>query len=110
MKTLSGRMPRRERLRVRLTAEEADRIGQLAAADGFTVSDFVRRTLLRARGRESRVGRRSLASDRAELVRELNAIGTHLQRLAAIAQTNETVPRDELEICLAQIGAAIGAA
>ncbi|HEY1655272.1 MAG TPA: hypothetical protein VGF86_09180 [Candidatus Tumulicola sp.] len=110
MKTLSERMPRRERLRVRLTAEEADRIEELAAADGFTVSDFVRMTLLRTRGRESRVGRRSLASDRAEVVRELNAVGMHLQRLAEIAQTNETVSRDQLEVCLAQIRAAIGAA
>ena len=110
MKTSSERMPRRERLRVRLTAEEADRIEQLAAADGFTVSDFVRRTLLRTRGRESRVGRRSLASERAELVRELNAIGMHLQWLVEITQANETVPRDELEMCLAQIRAAIGAA
>lgn len=110
MKTSSERMPRRERLRVRLTAEEADRIEELAAADGFTVSDFVRMTLLRTRGRESRVGRRSLASDRAELVRELNAIGMHLRQLAEIAQTNETVPRDELQVCLAQVRAAIGAA
>ena len=110
MKTLSERMPRRERLRVRLTADEADRIEQLAAADGFTVSDFVRRSLLGTRGRERGVGRRALASERAEVVRELNAVGMHLRRLAEIAQTNETVPRDELEICLAQIGAAIGAA
>ena len=110
MKTLSERMPRRERLRVRLTAEEADRIEQLAAADGFTVSDFVRMTLLRTRGRESRVGRRALASERAELVRELNAIGMHLQRLAEIDQMNETVPKGELVVCLAQVRAAIGAA
>ena len=110
MKTSSERIPRRERLRVRLTAEEAGRIEQLAAADGFTVSDFVRMTLLRTRGRESRVGRRSLASDRAEVVRELNAIGMHLQRLMEIAQTNETLPRGELEVCLAQVRAAIGAA
>jgi hypothetical protein len=110
MKSFSEHMPRRERLRVRLTAEEADRIEELAAADGLTVSDFVRTTLLRTRGRESRVGRRSLASDRAELVRELNAIGMHLRRLAEIAQTNETVPRDDLEVCLAQVRAVIGAA
>ena len=110
MKTLSERMPRRERLRVRLTAEEAGQIEELAAADGFTVSDFVRMTLLRTRGRERGVGRRALASERAEVVRELNAVGMHLRRLAEIAQTNETVPGDELEVCLAQIRAAIDAA
>ncbi|MEO6835488.1 MAG: ribbon-helix-helix protein, CopG family [Candidatus Tumulicola sp.] len=106
MKTPHEQAPRRERLRVRLTAEEAERVTDLAAARGLSVSDFVRSTVLRA-GRR-RIQRRALPAGNAELIRELNAIGTDLRRLITIAQTDGSIPHGELAACLARVVTAIG--
>jgi len=98
--------PRRERLRVRLTAEEANYIAELAAARGLTVSDLVRAALLRGRG-PHRVGRRSTLVDSAEAIRELGAIGMELRRLVSIAQATGTIADVQLGACLARVRAAV---
>jgi hypothetical protein len=107
MKTKRDGEARRERLRVRLTADEASVVADLAAARGLTVSDLVRRTLLRGHGSSVRVGRRSMQASSAEVIRELHAIGTELRRLSETGPPDETTSRVELAECLARVQAAI---
>jgi ABC-type xylose transport system permease subunit len=98
---------RTERLYVLLTAEEAARVASLADARGQTVSDFVRRVLLRGSAARRLTGRRALATDAAGTIRQLSAIAIELRRLLAIADTTGTIPEAELRACLAQVQAAI---
>jgi uncharacterized protein (DUF1778 family) len=98
---------RRERLYVRLTAEEAARVASLADARGLTVSDFVRHVLLRGSAARRLTGRRALATDVAGTIRQLSAIAVELRRLLGIADATGTIPEAELRACLAQVQTAI---
>jgi hypothetical protein len=99
--------PRRERLRVRLTAEEAAYISELAAQRAPSVSEYVRARLLRGSGLGAQVRRRILPTESAAVIRELSAIGADLQRLVAIVRASGSVPSDELGDCVARVQAAI---
>lgn len=96
-----------ERLYVRLTAEEAEKVASLADARGLSVSDFVRNAVLRRTGLRGLVGRRALPNDAAGTIRQLSAIAVELRRLLAIAEVNGIIPEDELRACLAQVRTAI---
>jgi len=98
---------RTERLYVRLTAEEAARVAALADARGLTVSDFVRRVLLRGSAARRLTGRRAMATDAAGTIRQLSAITVELRRLLTIADETGTIPETELRVCLGQVQAAI---
>lgn len=98
---------RSERLYVRLTAEEAERVASLADARGLTVSDFVRHVLLRGSAARRLTGRRALATDAAGTIRQLSAVAIELRRLLAVVDATGTIPEAELRACLAQVQAAI---
>jgi len=103
----AGAGRRSERLYVRLTAEEAEKVASLADARGLTVSDFVRNAVLRRSGLRGLTGRRVLPTDAAGTIRQLSAIATELRHLLAIAEGNGVIPEDELRACLAQVQTAI---
>jgi hypothetical protein len=98
---------RNERLYVRLTADEAARVADLADARGLTVSDFVRAAVLRGLGGRPVVGRRALPPDAAATIRQLSAIAADLGRLVGIAQANGAIRQDQVDGCLAEVRAAI---
>jgi uncharacterized protein (DUF1778 family) len=98
---------RNERLYVRLTAEEAEKVAFLADKRGLSVSDFVRKTVLRGAGLRTLTGRRSLPIEAAATIRQLSAIADELRRLLALAETNKTIPADEVRACLSRVQAAI---
>ena len=96
--------PRRERLRVRLTEQEAASIEAFAASRGLTVSDFVRTALLRKA--TQRFGRRVISAAEAERIRKLRAIGGTLQQLVDDVGIGR-LARQELTECLALVRDAI---
>ena len=103
----AGPARRSERLYVRLTADEAEKVASLADARGLSVSDFVRNAVLRRSGLRGLAGRRALPTDAAGTIRQLSAIAAELRRLLAIAEANGVIPEDELRACLAQVQTAI---
>ena len=100
---------RKERLYVRLTADEAARVAALAAARGLTVSDFARRALLRG-GPSRLMGRHKLSTDAAGKIRQLSAVAVELRRILAFAEAHGSVCEAELRECLVRLRAAIGEA
>jgi hypothetical protein len=98
---------RRERLYVRLTAEEAAHVADLAGARGLRLSDFVRTAVLRGMGGQPLFGRRTMPSETADAVRQLGVIAADLSRLARAAQANGALRQDELDVCLTRVRAAI---
>jgi hypothetical protein len=107
MKATREGATRTERLYVRLTAEEAVHVADLAAARGLRQSDFVRTAVLRGMGGRPRFGRRAMPFDRADAVRHLGVIAADLSRLARVAQANGALHQDELDACLSRVRAAI---
>ena len=69
---------RTRRLYIRLTSDEAAWLESAAAIRGLTISDLVREAVLK---RRSRVGRRTLPPELADLVRRLTLIGLDLRQL-----------------------------
>ena len=108
MNAASERATRKERLYVRLTAEEAAHVAYLADLRGLTISDFVREAALKRSGFRWRVGRRTLPTDSATMIRQLSSIAADLRRLAAIAESNGAIQADDVFACVAQVHAAIG--
>jgi hypothetical protein len=104
---LAGQVTRTERLYIRLTADEAEHVAQLANRRGLKRSDYVRKTLLRGSGRRLLTGRRVLATDAAGTIRELSTIARDLSRLVAVAAAKGTISRDQLEACVAAVHAAL---
>jgi hypothetical protein len=109
MKTAREGATRRERLYVRLTAEEAAHVADLAGARGLRLSDFVRTALLRGRGRGGRplFGRRAMARETASAVRQLGAVAVDLSRLVQVAQADGAIRPDVLDACLIRVRAVI---
>ena len=97
--------PRRKRLWVRLTEEEAARVKSAAAARGLTAADFVRASVLRGDRRRSRVSRHFLAADVACTVRELSRIAADLNQLLTIAEANGMIGEEELRRCVYEVRA-----
>jgi len=102
-----SRTKRNERLYIRVTADEAEHVACLADLRGLNVSDYVRKAVLRGRGRRSLVRRRVLPTDAAGTIRELSAVARDLRQLVAIAETNKTIAHDQLNTCLAAVHAAL---
>jgi hypothetical protein len=109
MTTTVERAVRSERLYVRLTADEAAYVTDLADARGLTVSDFVRATVLRRTGLRPLVGRRALAAETAATIRQLSLVAAELRRIVEIAQAKGGIRQDEVNACLLQVRAAIAA-
>ena len=107
MSTTREGAPRSERLYVRLTADEAAHVADLAGARGLRLSDFVRAAVLRGRGGRPLFGRRAMAIDTASAVRQLGAIAADLNRLVKVAQANGTIRQDQVDACLTEVRAAI---
>jgi hypothetical protein len=107
MKAAREGAARSERLYVRLTAEEAAHVADLAGARGLRLSDFVRTAVLRGMRGRPRFGRRAMAIEAANSVRQLGAIAADLSRLARAAQANGALPQDELDACLTRVRAVI---
>ena len=107
MSTTREGAPRSERLYVRLTADEAAHVADLAGARGLRLSDFVRATVLRGRGGRPLFGRRAMAIDAASAVRQLGAIAADLSRLVKVAQANGAIRQDQVDACLAEVRAAV---
>ena len=106
MNALFARAKRSERLYIRLTADEAAYIAQLADRRGVKVSDYVRKAALRGSGCRP-VGRHILPTDAAGTIRELSAIASDLRRLAVLAEGNAPVSKDQLQACVAAVHAAV---
>jgi uncharacterized protein (DUF1778 family) len=98
---------RSERLYIRLTADEAEHVAQLADRRGLKVSDYVRKAVLRNSGRRAVNGRRVLPTDAASTIRELSAIARDLRRLVAHREANMTISPDQLQACIAAVHDAI---
>ena len=107
MKAAREGAARTERLYVRLTAEEAAHVADLAGARGLRLSDFVRTAVLRGMGGRPLFGRRAMPIDAADAVRQLGAIAADLSRLARVAQANGALHQDELNACLTRVRAVI---
>jgi uncharacterized protein (DUF1778 family) len=108
MNALIVRGKRSERLYIRLTADEAEHIAQLADRRGLKVSDYVRKAALRGSGRRAVSGRRVLPTDAAGTVRELSVIARDLRRVVALHEANMTISPDQLQACIAAVHDAIG--
>jgi hypothetical protein len=98
---------RSERLYVRLSAEEAAFVADLAGSRGLRLSDFVRTALLRGRGGQPLFGRRAMPIDTANVVRQLGAVAVDLSRLVEVAEANEAIRQDVLVACLTRVRAVI---
>lgn len=98
-----SRTKRSERLYIRLTADEAEQVACLADTRGLSVSDYVRKAVLRGSGRRSLVRRRVLPTDAAATIRELSAIARDLRQLVALAEANKTIAYDQVTTCLAAL-------
>jgi hypothetical protein len=107
MSTTREGATRSERLYVRLTAEEAAHVADLAGARGLRLSDFVRAAVLRGMGGRPLFGRRVMPIDTASAVRQLGAIAADLSRLVKVAQANGAIRQDVLDACLADVRAAV---
>jgi hypothetical protein len=98
---------RSERLYVRLTAEEAAHVADLAGARGLRLSDFVRTAVLRGMGGRPLFGRRAMPRETANAVRQLGAVAVDLNRLVEVAQADGAIRPDVLDACLTRVRAVI---
>jgi hypothetical protein len=108
MQAMTEHTARHDWLHVRVTAEEAKHIARLADTRGLTVSDYVRKAVLRGSGHRPRTRRRVLPTDAAGTIRELSAIARDLRRLLALAELNRTISPDQLQACVTAVHEAIG--
>ncbi len=104
---------KRQRITLRLTAEEAELIRAAANADGLTVGSYIRTALLAAP--KTRTRRRTLADVAvlAKLIGELNRIGGNINQVVRRVNFGETPIAAEFHQALAghrEIIAAIRAA
>ena len=98
---------RSERLYIRLTVDEAEYVAGLADMCGLSVSDYVRKRVLRGSACRSLVRRRVLPTDAAGTIRELSAIACDLRHLVALAEANKAIAADHLTTCLAAVHTAL---
>jgi uncharacterized protein (DUF1778 family) len=99
---------REKRLFVRLTADEAARVAQAADTRGMTVSDFVRRAVLR-RSSVRIAGERMRSYAMADVLDGLQAINAQLRQSIGKLRDGGSVAAAELEACLERsIGVIMG--
>lgn len=97
------RCSRRRLLRVRLTEEEAEQVTRGAKARGLSLSDFVRRAILRGTGARFSAGRGVLAAEDAATIRQLTNIAAGIRRLTAIALAQGSIDENELQRCSTEV-------
>jgi hypothetical protein len=90
-------------LRVRLTEQEAEQVASRAKARKLSLSDFVRRAVLRGTGARFSIGRRILAADDAATIRQLTDIAAGIRSLIAIALAQGNINENELQSCLTEV-------
>ena len=101
------RRSRSHLLRVRLTEEEAEQAVRRAKARGLSLSDFVRRAVLRGTGARFSTRRRAFAAEDAATIRQLTNIAAGIRSLTAIALAQGSVDEDGLRKCLADVASAL---
>ena len=94
-------------LRVRLTEQEAEHAARRAKARGLSLSDFVRRAVLRGTGARFATGRSVLAAEDAATIRQLTNIAAGVRSLTAIALTQGNIDENELRRCLTEISSTL---
>ena len=93
-------------LRVRLTEQEAEQAARRAKARGLSLSDFVRRAVLRGTGARS-TGRSALAAEDAATIRQLTNIAAAVRSLTAIALVHGNIDENELQKCLTAVSSTL---
>ena len=94
-------------IRVRLTEQEAKHVGLRAKARGLTLSDFVRRAVLRGTGARFSTGRCALAAEDAAMIRQLTNIAADIRSLTAIALAHGNIDENELQRCLTEVSSTL---
>jgi uncharacterized protein (DUF1778 family) len=94
-------------LRVRLTEQEAEQVARRAKARGLSLSDFVRRAVLRGTGARFSAGRRVLAAEDAATIRQLTNVAAAIRRLTAIALPHGNIDQNELQKCLTEVSSTL---
>ena len=94
-------------LRVRLTEEEAEQVTRRAKARGLSLSEFVRRAVLRGTGARFSTRRHLLAADDAATIRQLTDISAGIRNLIAIALAQGNIDENELRKCLAEVSSTL---
>ena len=94
-------------LRVRLTEQEAEQVARRAKARGLSLSDFVRRALLRGTGARFSSGRCVLVAEDAATIRQLTNIAAGIRSLTVIALAQGNIDENELQNCLAEVSSTL---
>jgi uncharacterized protein (DUF1778 family) len=94
-------------LRVRLTEEEAEQVARRAKARGLSLSDFVRRAVLRGTGARFSARHGVLAAEDAATIRQLTDIAAGIRNLTAIAFAQGNIDENELRSCLAEVSSTL---
>jgi uncharacterized protein (DUF1778 family) len=94
-------------LRVRLTEQEAEQVARRAKARGLSLSDFVRRAVLRGTGARFSTRRSVLAAEDAATIRQLTNIAAGVRSLAAIALAQGNINENELQSCLTEVSSTL---
>lgn len=94
-------------LRVRLTEQEAEQVARRAKARGLSLSEFVRRAVLRGTGARFSTRRCVLAADDAATIRQLTDIAAGIRNLIAIALAQGNIDENELRKCLAEVASTL---
>jgi hypothetical protein len=94
-------------IRVRLTEQEAEQVARHAKARGPSLSDFVRRAVLRGTGARFSTGRCVLAAEDAATIRQLTDIAAAIRSLTAIALTQGNIDENELQKCLTKVSSTL---
>jgi uncharacterized protein (DUF1778 family) len=101
------RRSRSRLLRVRVTDEEAEHVAHRAKARGLSLSDFVRRAVLRGSGTRFLIGRRAIAAENAATIRQLTDVAAGIRSLTAIALAQGNTDENDLQKCLTEISSTL---
>ncbi len=94
-------------LRVRLTEEEAEQVTRRAKARGLSLSDFVRRAILRGTGGRFSTRRHLLAAEDGLTIRQLTDVAAGIRSLTAIALAQGNIDENELQRCLTEVSSTL---
>ena len=94
-------------IRVRLTEQEAEQVAHRAKARGLSLSDFVRRAVLRGTGARFSTGRCVIAAEDAATIRQLTNIAAAIRSLTAIALALGNIDENELQKCLTEVSSTL---
>lgn len=94
-------------LRVRLTEEEAEQVTRRAKARGLSLSDFVRRAILRGTGGRFSSRRHLLAAEDGLTIRQLTDVAAGIRSLTAIALAQGNIDENELQRCVTEVSSTL---